>query len=234
MPFHHVEILQSPFGPKYSIVPTQHFSTINVDQFPVPRNINQIAQLHKHNNQTHLHITTINKTHPSLYFSAISAFLLQELLKYSICSLTMPSSSLFSASLSTPFPSRTQTNVAIKYALPIKPSAAKSLSMGSLSLDALLNAHRFKPFKIARNHWPPLQHLRLFPPLDLSAETLSSALLARSAALMRFTTVPTLTRSANSAPGKWQIDDFLHVHRANTSTERNDLPVIDMERNAPG
>jgi hypothetical protein len=238
--------------------------------------VNQAAQLHKHNNQTHLHSKPVSKSQTSLYFSVITAPLRQELLKSSKCSLTTPSSSSLSASLSTPFPSRTQTNVATKSALPIKPSAAKSLLMESLSLDALLNAHRFKPwsvdrhtqtnvaikfallikpsaakslsmeslslaallsahpfkpsrilkqsFETARNQWPPLQLLRPFPPLDLSAETLSSALLARSAAPMRFTTVPTLTRSANSAPGKWQMNNYLHVHRANINTEYNEWP----------
>jgi len=87
----------------------------------------------------------------------------------------------------------TQTNVAIKSALPIEPSAAKSLSTESLSSDALPNAllhHQLKQkFSAASNPRSLLLQLHLFPPLVPSAETLSSALLGRSAALMRSTTV---------------------------------------------
>jgi hypothetical protein len=98
---------------------------------------------------------------------------------------------------------RTQTNVATKFALRTSPNAARSLSTEFMKLDALRNAllhpQPKKNFDAASNPRPLLQLLHPFPPLVLSAEALSSVLSARSAALMRSTTVPTLTRSANNA-----------------------------------
>ena len=101
-----------------------------------------------------------------------------------------------------PYPNKCGDQVSLQ----TRPNAARLLSTELLKLDALRNAllhlQLQKSFSAASNLRKLLQHLRPLPPLVPSAETLSSALSAKSAALMRSSTVPTLTRSTNSALSK--------------------------------
>lgn len=151
------------------------------------------SQSHKHHNPRHIYF----------FFPTSPSFPQQRLHNSSSCSSTTSLSPLLSAALQLPFPRNTLLSVVTQSALQTSPNAARSLSTEILKSGALRNVLLYpkskQNFGTASNPPSLLQHLRPFKLSVPSAETLISALSAKSAALTRCTTAPTLTRSPRSA-----------------------------------